>query len=125
MPCGLHKTNGRPRANNTAAAAVWAAPEYAVPKEKSEWEPWQNTSGFGQCSDFLRTACDPTSVFAKIPTQVAFNATATSQKTGDQWPTLYSDVARFLLVRGPYSCEHRGLITANCNTNANVFGNVS
>jgi hypothetical protein len=37
------------------------------------WQPWQDTRANGQCAAFLRTACDPTSVFAKIPTMVAFN----------------------------------------------------
>jgi hypothetical protein len=31
VQCGLHKTNGRPRANNTATAAVWAAHQDGVP----------------------------------------------------------------------------------------------
>ena len=102
-PCGLHKTNGRPRANNTESAAVWAAPqrELSVFKQTpARYHPYENTSYFGQCADFIRTACDETSVFHKIPTFMAFNHTLT---TPMEFPTLYSDVTRFLLVRGEWS----------------------
>ena len=85
VPCGLHKTNGRPRANNTAAAAVWAAPESGIGPPDATHSPWQNTSGFGQCAEFLRAACDPTSVFSQIPTMLAFNGSVKE----NPWPTLY------------------------------------
>jgi hypothetical protein len=101
-PCGLHKTNGRPRANNTADAAVWAAPErVGGGPDEPGWMPWNNTTENGQCAAFLRTACDPSSVFSKIPTMLAFNGTIEDSQYRGQ--TLYSDIARFLLVRGPFS----------------------
>ena len=100
VPCGLHKTNGRPRANASADAAVWAAPEKVGRASEGgagqgDWSPWLNTSDYGQCSDFLRTACDPTSVFAKIPTMVAFNTSG--DRTGHQvrktpsWPRSWAN----------------------------------
>jgi hypothetical protein len=104
VQCGLHKTNGRPRANNTATAAVWAAHQDGVPAGPLQWTPWQNGSANGQCVEFLRTACDPSSVFSKIPTFLAFNGSAHRGAAAyNRWSSLYSDVARFLLVRGPFS----------------------
>lgn len=77
--CGLHKTEGVPRANNVQAAPQW----------HSRRKGWSNASA---CAAWTREACSPESVYSKIPTMIAF---------GDA-DSLYGDVAQFLLTRGEY-----------------------
>jgi hypothetical protein len=75
--CGLHKTEGVPRANNVATAPLW----------HGRGRAWTNASA---CAAWTRTACSPESVFSRIPTELAFGS------------DIYADVAQFLLSRGPY-----------------------
>lgn len=77
--CGLHKTEGVPRANNLASAPQW----------HGRRKGWANAS---DCTAWTREACSPESVFSKIPTMLAY---------GDD-ESLYADVAQFLLTRGEY-----------------------
>eukprot|EP00039_Didymoeca_costata_P026535 m.16103 g.16103 ORF g.16103 m.16103 type:complete len:461 (+) comp5584_c0_seq2:76-1458(+) len=75
--CGLHKTEGIPRANNTETAPMW----------HGRLKGWDSSEA---CSNWTRMACDPSSVFSKIPTELAFGNDT------------HADVAQFLLTRGPY-----------------------
>ena len=82
--CGLHKTEGVPRANNVESAPLWH------PRHKG-WDyheyPFAPPGGGGAsetCANWTRTACSPESVFSKIPTLLAY---------GNE-TTLYGDVAQ-------------------------------
>ena len=75
--CGLHKTEGVPRADNVASAPLWHG-------RRKGW------ASAATCAAWTRQACSPTSVFSRIPTEIAFGNDT------------YADVAQFLLTRGPY-----------------------
>lgn len=86
--CGLHKTEGVPRADNFGAAPLWH------PRRTG----WPNGTA---CAEWTREACSPDSVFSKIPTMLAFGDNA----------SLYADVAQFLLTRGKYGYMGYGTLS--------------
>jgi hypothetical protein len=89
--CGLHKTEGVPRANNVESAPLWHPRHKGWDFREYPFAP--NTGDASQtCASWTRTACSPESVFSKIPTLLAYGNES----------TLYGDVAQFLLTRGPY-----------------------
>lgn len=85
-PCGLVKTEGYPRANNTPTAPT-RPNTYTATKEG--------------CASWLRTACQPSTVLPKIPILMSF----TRNDNGNQFPlpAPLQDIATFLLVRGPWA----------------------
>jgi hypothetical protein len=101
--CGLTKTNGSPRANNVKTAPIWDG-RSGNDQEKGE-------TGKEGCAAWLREACDPSSVFGKIPTMLSFTRPSTPRRPhpAPHFPALLQDIARFMLVRGEYSwmgCEY-------------------
>mgnify|MGYP006901804938 CR=1 FL=1 len=89
--CGLHKTEGVPRANNVESAPLWHPRHKGWDAHEYPFAP--NTGGASEtCASWTRTACSPESVFSKIPTLLAYGNES----------TLYGDVAQFLLTRGPW-----------------------
>jgi hypothetical protein len=95
--CGLTKTNGSPRATNVASAPIWDG-------RKGNDQEHGETGKIG-CAAWLQEACSEDSVFSRIPTLLSFTDSATPRRphSGDPFPALLQDVARFLLVRGEYS----------------------
>ena len=93
----LTKTNGSPRANNIKTAPIWDGRK-GNDQEKGE-------TGKLECAAWLREACDPNSVHGSIPTLLSFTAPSTPRRPhpAPAFPALLQDIARFLLVRGPYS----------------------
>ena len=69
--CGLHKTEGAP---------LW----------HGRRKGWASAAA---CADWTRQASSPTSVFSRIPTEIAFGNDT------------YADVAQFLLARGLYGYQ--------------------
>ena len=96
-PCGLTKTNGSPRANNVQTAPIWDG-RLGNDQEKGE-------TGQLECTEWLREACAPGSVHGTIPTLLSFTASSTPRRPhpAPAFPALLQDIARFLLVRGPFS----------------------
>jgi hypothetical protein len=95
--CGLGKTNGSPRANNVKTATIWDGRK-GNDQEKGE-------TGKLECAEWLREACDSSSVHGNIPTMLSFTASSTPRRPHPDpaFPALIQDIARFLLVRGPFS----------------------
>jgi len=96
-PCGLTKTNGSPRANNKVTAPIWDG--------RKGNNPGKGETGKVGCAAWLREACSVDSVFSKIPTMLGFTDASTPRHphSGAAFPAILQDIARFLLVRGPYS----------------------
>lgn len=95
--CGLTKTNGSPRADNVQTAPIWDG------RRGNDQE--KNETGAKECAVWLREACSPESVFSKIPTMLSFTRPSTPRRPhpAPLFPALKQDIARFMLVRGPYS----------------------
>jgi len=86
-PCGLHKTEGTPRADNREDAPIW--------------DP--ATTDGAACTAWLRSACSPASAFHRIPTLLTFSSqTPPYSGGGPPFSALTQGIARFLLVRGAY-----------------------
>ena len=83
-PCGLAKTEGYPRANNTDDAPVKAT-GYSEAK--------------AGCAAWHRTACDSTSVLHKIPLTLSW--TRNDNGASFPLPAPLQDIATHMLVRGP------------------------
>lgn len=65
----------------------------------------KNETGQKDCALWLQEACDPSGVFGKIPTLLSFTRPSTPRRPhpAPLFPALLQDIARFMLVRGPYS----------------------
>ena len=85
-PCGLTKTEGYPRANNS---------ENAPPKATTI------TAARAECAQWLSIACRPDSILPKMPLMTSF----TRNDDGRQFPlpSPIQDIAVHMLVRGPYA----------------------
>ena len=98
--CGLHKTEGVPRANNVESAPLWH------PRHKG-WDfheyPFAPNKGDASqtCASWTRTACSPDSVFSQIPTLLAYGNES----------TLYGDVAQV-------GAAQKSWLKLNCATNS-------
>lgn len=81
--CGLAKSEGYPRANNTETA----------PLKPNTITAWKKV-----CAAWHRTACDPTSVLHKIPLTLSW----TRNDGGKSFPlpAPVQDIATHMLVRG-------------------------
>ena len=65
----------------------------------------KNETGKTQSAEWLRQACSSDSIFGDIPTLLSFTDASTPRHhhSGDPFPALKQDIARFMLVRGKYS----------------------
>eukprot|EP01079_Euglenida_sp_SAG-EU17-18_P001068 gene1068-2637_t len=100
--CGLHKTEGVPRADAAEDAPYW----------HGRGKGWDSSAS---CSAWTRRACSKDSVFSKprsaVPKSQPCLLCSLLRSTAPQIPTmiaygnsssLHGDVAQFLLTRGPY-----------------------